>query len=195
MFTVGPYLFSGNELDQYLKARSADALAAAREGADAGKADNKGADIVRSLYDRFHIAETQMHVDKAYFTDERPLNDEECESIGVRGEDRTKYKSISIAVPYSGDEHLFTSLPTIYSAHQPQAELKEGALRLTWFLREEEEFQLENNFKRQIALIERTLEVTQWQAMGCNQDMMEALKLEVLGSAAATGNEAADNKT
>ena len=90
-------------------------------------------------------------------------------------------------MPYSGDSHLFTCQPTVYSAHQPQAEVTEDALHLTWFLAEVEEFQLENNFKRIIALIDRTLEVTQWQAMACNQEMMEALKAEVMSSAQARG--------
>ncbi|MDX1486183.1 MAG: hypothetical protein R3229_17050 [Alphaproteobacteria bacterium] len=180
MFIVGPYLFSGEELDLYLRGRKAEALAAAEdEAAGAG-----GAELVRRLYDRFSIPDTQMHVDKAHFTEERPLNDEECEAIGVADEDRAKYKLISIAVPYSGDAHLFTDQPTIYSAHQPQAEVKDGALHMTWFLAEVEEYQLENNFKRQVALIERTLEVTQWQAMGCNQEIMAELKAALMGAGA-----------
>jgi hypothetical protein len=38
-----------------------------------------------------------------------------------------------------------------------------------------EEFQLENNFRRLVALVERTLEVTQWQAMAYNERLSEAL--------------------
>ena len=182
MFIVGPYLFSGDELELYLKGRTAEALAAARDG----HAEPPG-DRVRALYEQFHIAETQMHVDKACFSGERPLNDEECAAIGVKDEDREKYKSITISVPYSGDSHLFTCLPTIYSANQPQADVKDGALHMTWFLAEVEEAQLENNFKRQIALIERTLEVAQWQAMGCNQEMMAVLKAELMGAADTAG--------
>lgn len=185
MFIVGPYLFTGDELDAYLKDRMAEALRAARaEKADA-EPSRSHADIVRAVYDRFRIPETHMHVDKAFFVDERPLNDEECAAIAVGDEDKAKYKAVTIAVPYSGDSHLFTCQPTIYSANQPQAEVTDEALRMTWFLAEVEEFQLETNFKRTIALIERTLEVTQWQAMGCNQEMMAALKAEVLGGAEA----------
>jgi hypothetical protein len=187
LFIVGPYLFSGDELDGYLKGRAAEAEAAARATPGDKEAGLSGAERVRAIYDRFCIPETQMHVDKAIFTGERPLNDEECEAIGVKDEDKATYKSVSIAVPYSGDEHLFICQPTIYSANQPQAEVKDGALHMTWFLAEVEEYQLENNFKRMIALIERTLEVTQWQAMGCNQDMMEALKAELMGAGAAGG--------
>ena len=187
MFIVGPYLFTGDELDAYLKDRKAEALASARDGMARGGGARPGAEIVRSVYDRFRIPETRMHVDRAHFVEERPLNDEECEAIAVRDEDRATYKAVTIAVPYSGDTHLFTCRPTIYSANQPQAEVRDGALFITWFLAEVEEFQLENNFKRTIALIERTLEVSQWQAMACNQDMMEALKTEVMGRAGAGG--------
>jgi hypothetical protein len=184
VFIVGPYLFTGEELAKYLDARLAEALAAAREGQDGGEG---GADLVRAIYDRFHVPETELLSDNAYFTAERPLNDEECASIGVRDEDKAKYKRIGIVVPYSGDEHLLTYQPTIYSAHQPQAEVKDGALHMVWFLNEVEEYQLENNFKRQIALIDRTLEVTQWQAMGYNQQMMATLKAELMGEADASG--------
>ncbi len=193
MFIVGPYLFSGDELDIYLKGRKAEAVAASRGADDGGEGGAEApGDRVRALYERFHIAETQMHVDKAHFTGERPLDDEECAAIAVKEEDRQKFKAITITVPYSGDAHLFTCQPTVYSANQPQAEIKDGALHMTWFLAEVEESQLENIFKRQIALIERTLEVTQWQAMGCNQEIMAALKAELLGAADSGGDGAAD---
>ncbi len=188
MFIVGPYLFSGDELDSYLKGRQAEAVAAAWVADDGGDgAPDSPGDRVLALYDRFHIADTKMHVDKAHFTAERPLIDEESAAIAVKDQDKGKYKAITIAVPYSGDDHLFTCRPTVTSANQPQAEIKDGALHMTWFLAEVEEFQLEANFKRQIALIERTLEVTQWQAMGCNQEMMAALKAELTGAADAGG--------
>lgn len=186
MYIVGPYLFTGDELDGYLKNRKAEALEAARAERETHQ-DRSGAEIVRAVYDRFSIPDTNMHVDRATFVEERPLNDEECEAIAVADEDKANYKRITIAIPYSGDPHLFTGKPAVYSANQPQAEVKDDALYLTWFLAEVEEFQLENNFKRMIALIERTLEITQWQAMGCNQEMMEALKAEVMGSAEAGG--------
>jgi len=184
VYIVGPYLFTGDELDGYLKGRQAAALEAARREKEEAN-DRAGADIVRAVFDRFSVPNTGMHIDKAFFVGERPLNDEECDAIAVRDEDKETYKAVTIAVPYSGDSHLFTCTPTIYSANQPQAEVKDGALYMTWFLAEVEEFQLENNFKRTIALIERTLEVTQWQAMACNQEMMEALKAEVMGGTQA----------
>jgi len=193
LFIVGPYLFSGDELEPYLKDRKAEAVAAARGAAGSGDAAAEApGDRIRALYERFHIAETQMHIDQACFNGEHPLNDEECEAIAVKDEERGKYKSISITIPYSGDSHLFCCRPAVYSANQPQAEVKDGALHMTWFLAEVEEAQLENNFKRQIALIERTLEVAQWQAMGCNQEMMAALKGELIGAADAVGDGAAD---
>ena len=190
MYLVGPYLFSGDELDAYLQARKAEALSAARAARKSGDSKSSGAELVGEIFDRFRIPETGMHPEKAYFTGDRPLDDEECESIGVREEDREGYKSVGIVVPYSGDEHLFVCRPTIYSAHQPQAEVKDGCLHMQWFLNEVEESQLENNFKRQIALIDRTLEVSQWQAMGCNQEMMDALKQEILGASRPAAGEA-----
>jgi len=197
LFIVGPYLFSGDELELYLKDRQAEALAAARTADTGGSGSGNDAakdpgDCVRALYERFHIPETRMHIDQACFSGERPLKDEECEAIAVKDEDRDTYKATSITIPYSGDEHLFTCQPTVYSANQPQAEVKDGVLHMTWFLAEVEESQLENNFKRQIALIERTLEVTQWQAMGCNQAMMSALKAEFMDVVDAADDGVAD---
>lgn len=196
MFTVGPYLFSGEELEKQLTVRKAEALAAARKVATGNETGNEtgkktgdetgGGDRsarVRELYDRFKIADTSMHVDRAFFADERSLTDEEAEAIAVPAGDRDSFKAVTIAVPYTGDPRLFTATPTIYSAHQPQAEVGDDALRFTWFLNEVEEFQLENNFKRTIALVERTLEVTQWQAMDFNQTLMADLKAELLAPA------------
>ena len=178
MFIVGPYLFSGEELEGWLKARHEEALEASRD--DDGEA-RSGADQVRAIFEQFQVPETELHPEGAVFAEERPLNDEECAAIGVRDEDKDHFKAITIAVPYTGDEHLLTCRPTIYSAHQPQAEVTDDEVRITWFLSEAEEFQLENNFKRIIALIDRTLEVTQWQAMGFNQELMEALKSALMG--------------
>lgn len=166
MFTVGPYLFSGEVLAEALSAQREEARTAARDGAE----------DIKALFDRFRVADTKMHVDRAYFAEERPLTDEEAEAIAVPEADRATYKAITIAVPYSGDPRLFTHTPTIYSAHQPQAEVGDGLLRFTWFLGEAEEFQLENNFKRTISLVERTLEVTQWQAMDHNESLMAMLR-------------------
>lgn len=176
MFMVGPYLFSGDSLDGYLAARRADAVEAVTARVPAGASVAARDAAIAEVHAQFRIPVTNMHVDQAYFTAERPLTDEEREAIGVAVEDAGKFKAISIAIPYSGDEHLFTCTPAIYSAHQPQAEVRDGTLHVTYFLNEVEEFQLENNFKRQIALIERTLEVTQWQAMTYNEQLADALR-------------------
>ncbi|MBT3793463.1 MAG: hypothetical protein HN658_04730 [Rhodospirillales bacterium] len=183
MYVVGAYLFSGEELDIYLKAQKRAALdvaARAKDGKDEEFSSLDPADQVRAIYDRFAIPDTSMHVDKAAFVDERPLTIEECDAIKAPEEDRAKHKAITIAIPYSGDIHLLVDRPTIYSAHQPQADIRDGVMNLIWFMNEVEEPQLENNFKRQIALIERTLEVTQWQSMGANQEMMAELKAVLL---------------
>jgi hypothetical protein len=175
MFLVGPYLFSGDALDLYLADRFEEAVNTAR-AVPAKELQAKGRNtVMRELHAKFAIPVTNLHVDEAFFTNERPLTAEEGESIGAPAEDLPKFKSLSISIPYSGDEHLFTCTPTIYSAHQPQAEVKDGKLNVVYFLNEVEEYQLENNFKRLVALIERTLEVTQWQAMAFNERLAEAL--------------------
>jgi hypothetical protein len=175
MFLIGPYLFSGEILEDYLAARRAEALKAVADIKDTELAARGREAVITDLHRRYSIPVTDMHVDQAHFSGERPMTLEECQSIGARAEDADKFKAITISIPYSGDAHLFTCTPTIYSANQPQADVRDGALHVTYFLSEPEEMQLENNFKRLIALIERTLEVTQWQAMTHNELLMGAL--------------------
>lgn len=175
MYLVGPYLFSGDDLEAYLAARRREALAALAE-IPASDISAKGPDaVLAALHRRFAVAPTSLHEDDAYFGAERELDAEERASIGIKPDDGGTFKAISIVIPFSGDEHLLTCTPTIYSAHQPQAEVKDGKVTVTYFLNAVEEAQLENSFKRLIALIDRTLEVTQWQAMGHNEKLKEAL--------------------
>jgi len=175
VFLVGPQLFSGEELAAHLEARKAEAVAALGALAPGEVAARDRGALLREIHERFAVPATSMRVESAHFTGERPLTADEREAIGVAEADAASFKAVTIAIPYAGDSHLFTCRPAIYSAHQPQAEPRDGALHVTYFLSEAEEFQLEANFKRLIALIERTLEVTQWQAMGYNQDLMDAL--------------------
>jgi len=185
MYLVGSYLFSGEDLAEHLKARHAEALrVAAAVPADEIAAKGRDA-VLRDLYARFAIPVTQMHVDRAAFENERALNADELEAIGVRPEDADSYKAISISIPYTGYKLLFTGTPTVYSANQPQAAVRDDDLLVTYLLSEVEEMQLENNFKRQIALIERTLEVTQWQAMAYNEQLMDALAAALPATAGA----------
>lgn len=184
MFMVGPYLFSGDKLDEYLSGRRAAALEAVKE-LPAEKLADSPRDALVEVHKRYSIPVTNLHADTAHFTGERQLTGEECEAIGASPDDAEKFKAISIAIPFTGDEHLFTCTPAIYSAHQPQAEVKDGELHVTYFLSETEEFQLEQNFKRNIALIERTLEVTQWQAMTHNEQLMDALNEAISARAGA----------
>lgn len=175
MFLVGPYLFSGDPLHLYLADRFEEAVNTARAVSDKELKAKDRNTLVRELHARFAVPHTELHPERAYFGEERKLTAEELEAIGVKPEDAHKFKCVTIVIPFSGDEHLFTGTPTIYSAHQPQAEVKDGTLTVVYFLNEAEEFQLENNFKRLIALIDRTLEVTQWQAMAYNERLFEAL--------------------
>lgn len=185
MYLVGSYLFSGDDLAEHLSARRSEAVqAAAAITSDDITAKGRDA-VLRDLHARFVIPVTQMHVDRAAFENERPLSDDEREAIGVKPEDAHTYKAISISIPYSGYAMLFTGTPTVYSANQPQAEVRTDDLLVTYLLGEIEEMQLENNFKRQIALIERTLEVTQWQAMAFNEQLMDVLAGSLPASAGA----------
>ncbi|MFM2129419.1 MAG: hypothetical protein RL477_965 [Pseudomonadota bacterium] len=179
MYLVGPYLFSGAELEVWLARRRAAALDELA-GISAEQLGSKGADaVLRELRGRYGVAHTALHSDDAFFAGERELTAEERASINVSADDTTRYKALSIVIPFSGDEHLLTCTPSIYSAHQPQAEVKDGKITVTYFLSEIEEAQLENSFQRLIALIDRTLEVTQWQALGHNEKLGEALHGEI----------------
>lgn len=175
MFLVGAYLFSGDNLEAYLGGRRDAALKALSEiSPDDIRAKGRNA-VLRDLRDRFAVPQTTLHVDDAYFQAERALKPDELEAIGARPEDSEKFKALSIVIPFSGDEHLLTCTPNIYSANQPQADVADGKVTVTYFINEVEEMQLENNFKRLVALVERTLEVTQWQAMGHNEKLTDAL--------------------
>lgn len=175
MYLIGPYLFSGDDLNACLEGRRAEALRALAEIPREEIAARGPDSILQSLCERFSVAHTALRTDEAFFAGERSLTEEEREAIGVAAPDAGRYKALSIVIPFTGDERLLICTPSIYSAHQPQAEVRDGRLTVTYLLNEAEEMQLENNFKRLIALIERTLEVTQWQAMGHNEKLAEAL--------------------
>ncbi len=131
-------------------------------------------ELLTSLLARFRMADPGLSLDKSYFVAERRLGPgdlEEFEAANLPAGDITKFKAITIAIPIKGDAALFEGRPSIYNMHQPQADIVDGELHICFLLAEVEEWHLEQNFKQHIGLIERQLEVTQWQVMGFNADL------------------------
>ena len=179
MYIAGNYLFSGTDLDEIFEARRQEMRQAieAMGPEEARQADDD------ELLARFRLADPGMRLDKSYFVAERrlgPGDSEEFEAANLAPEDIAKYKAITIAIPIEGDASLFEGRPSIYNMHQPQADIVDGELHICFLLAEAEEWHLEQNFKQHIGLIERQLEVTQWQVMGFNAklagDIQAALK-------------------
>ena len=179
MYIAGNYLFSGTDLDEIFEARRQEMRQAieAMGPEEARQADDD------ELLARFRLADPGMRLDKSYFVAGRrlgPGDSEEFEAANLAAEDITKYKAITIAIPIEGDASLFEGRPSIYNMHQPQADIVDGELHICFLLTEFEEQNLEQNFKQHSGLIERQLEVTQWQVMGFNAklagDIQAALK-------------------
>ena len=176
MYIAGDYLFSGSDLDEIFEARKG----AVREAIAALDVDQVGeadeAKLVDSFVSRFQFPTPRMHWDKSYFFEERALepgDSEAAESSDAPVENAAGTKAITIAVPFEGDAQLFQCRPAICSVHQPQADIVDRELRICFIVTEAEEWHLQHKFEQQIALIERQLEVTQWQVMGFNAELPE----------------------
>ncbi len=171
MFTTGAYLFSGQDLNEVFQARHRQInQAIAALDADALTAGNS--ELAQSLVTRFTIAEPGMAIDKSYFLDERALDPAEAMEANPSSE-ALPMKAVTIAIPITGDETMFQCRPAMYSIHQPQAECADHELRIRFLLTEAEEQHLEHSFQQQLALIERQLEVIQWQIKGFNSELPE----------------------
>lgn len=170
MYIAGNYLFSGRDLDEIFEARRQEM----RQAIEAmGPEEVREADG-DELLARFRMADPGMRLDKSYFVNERrlgPGDTEEFEAANLPAGDIAKFKAITIAIPIKGDASLFEGRPSIYNMNQPQADIVDGELHICFLLAEVEEGHLEQNFKQHIGLIERQLEVTQWQVMGFNADL------------------------
>lgn len=171
MFTTGAYLFSGQDLNEVFQFRHRQ-INQAIEALDADALKAGGSDLAQSLVTRFAIAEPGMAIDKSYFLDERALNPAEVMEANPSGE-APPMKAVTIAIPITGDETMFQCRPAMYSVHQPQAECADHELRICFFITEVEEQHLEHSFQQQLALIERQLEVIQWQIKGFNSELPE----------------------
>lgn len=176
MYIAGDYLFSGSDLDEIFEARKG----AVREAITALDAqavrEADEAELVDALVSRFRFPDPRMHWDKSYFFEERELapgEEEAAESSDRPIENAAGMKAITIAVPFEGDAVLFQCRPAIRGVHQPQADVVDRELRICFIVTEAEEWHLQHKFEQQIALVERQLEVTQWQVMGFNAELPE----------------------
>ncbi len=170
MYIAGNYLFSGTDLDEIFEARRQE-MRQAIEAMDAEEVLEADGD---ELLTRFRIADPGLSLDKSYFVYERrlgPGDADEFEAANLPAGAITKFKAITIDIPIKGDASLFEGRPSIYNMNQPQADIVDGELHICFLLSEVEESHLEQNFKQHIGLIERQLEVTQWQVMGFNADL------------------------
>ncbi len=170
MYIAGNYLFSGTDLDEIFEARRQEMRQAIEAMApeEACQADGN------ELLARFRLADPGMRLDKSYFVNERrlgPGDREEFEAADLPAGDIAEYKAITIAIPIKGDASLFEGRPSIYNMHQPQADIVDEELHICFLLTEFEESHLEQNFQQHISLIERQLEVTQWQVKGFNDKL------------------------
>lgn len=177
MFIAGEYLFSGQDLNEVFQARHRQVREAV-DALDSGafKAGD-GTGLAQSLVTRFSIDEPGMKIDKSYFLDERALDPTEVMETDPSNPDPSSesvaMKAVTIAIPITGDESMFQCRPAMYSVHQPQAEIADHELRICFLITEFEEQLLEQRFEQQLALIERQLEVTQWQIKGFNSELPE----------------------
>jgi hypothetical protein len=83
----------------------------------------------------------------------------------------TMLNSVTIAIPFQGPPELLTMRPNVFSAHQPEGEIRGQELLVSFVAPLVREDFIEYRFQQHIALIERTLEVTQWQAMDFNTEL------------------------
>ena len=174
MYIAGNYLFSGTDLDEIFEARRQEMRQAIEAMGPEEVREADGDELLARLLARFRLADPGMRLDKSYFVDERrlgPGDTEEFEAANLAAGDIAKYKAITIAIPIKGDASLFDGRPSIYNIHQPQADIVDEELHICFLLTEFEESHLEQNFKQHIGLIERQLEVTQWQVMGFNAEL------------------------
>ena len=170
MYIAGNYLFSGTDLDEIFEARRQEMRQAIEAMGPEEVLEADGDELLA----RFRMNDPGMRLDKSYFVDERrlgPGDSEEFEAADLPAGDITKYKAITIAIPIKGDASLFEGRPSIYNMHQPQADIVDEELHICFLLTEFEESHLEQNFQQHISLIERQLEVTQWQVMGFNAEL------------------------
>lgn len=195
MYLSGGQLFSGPDLKTFLAERLAALDQVIGELGPADFAAARWATLATGLFARFRIADTQLLADQSYFVDEHDMTLAEAglPSEGLPADGGQAYppdailKSVTIAIPFQGDPVLLTHRPAVFSAHQPEATVVGQELHVGFIAAAEEEWMIEHRFQQHIALIERTLEVTQWQAMDFNAKLADHIHAKLKARQAAVG--------
>lgn len=193
MYLAGGQLFSGADLKTFLTERLAEAEAAIRALGPRDFAAQSEAALESSLAARFRMPDAQLLAEDSYFVAEREMTVAEAglPTEGLPSEGGQPYppdailKSVTIAIPFRGHPALFTHRPNVFSAHQPEANLVGQELHVGFIVAPEEEWMIEQRFQQHIALIERTLEVTQWQAMDFNAQLPGHIRAKLRARKAA----------
>jgi hypothetical protein len=195
MYLAGGQLFSGPDLKTFLADRlnALDAAVMALGAADF--AAQSEAALESALASRFRVPDAHLRAEDSYFVGEREMTVAEAglPVEGLPSEGGQPYppdamlKSVTIAIPFQGHPALFTHRPNVFSAHQPEATLVGQELHIGFIVAPEEEWMIQHRFQQHIALIERTLEVTQWQAMDFNAELPGQIRARLRARKAAVG--------
>ncbi len=185
MYLAGEQLFNDGDLKDWLDARLQEAVGYI----DSFTAENFAAysdmALESAVMSRYRVPDVLLLVDKAYFVEESELTVAEA-NLPLEGQPvggnplplDTKLKSITIAIPFQGPHQLLTMRPNVFSVHQAEGEVRGQEVIVNFVVAAVREDFVEHRFQQHIALIERTLEVTQWQAMDFNTEL--PLKLRPL---------------
>jgi hypothetical protein len=179
MYLAGEQLFNDGDLKDWLDARLKEAFAYV----DGFTAENYAAysdmALESAVMSRYRVPETHLFVDQAYFVEEHeltvaeanlPMEGQPTEGANPLAPD-TKLKSVTIAIPFQGPSQLLAMRPNVFSVHQAEGEIRGQEIWVNFVAAAVREDAIEYRFQQHIALIERTLEVTQWQAMDFNTDL------------------------
>lgn len=185
MYLAGEQLFNDGDLKDWLDARLKEAFAYVESFTAENFAAYSDMALESAVMSRYRVPETHLFVDQAYFVEEGELTVAEA-NLPLEGQPvggnplppDTVLKSITIAIPFQGPHQLLTLRPNVFSAHQAEGEVKGQELLVNFVVPKVREDFVEHRFQQHIALIERTLEVTQWQAMDFNTEL--PLKLRPL---------------
>lgn len=195
MYLAGGQLFSGPNLKTFLADRLKEAEAAIAALSAEDFAARSEAALESVLMSRFRMPESHLLAEESYFADERELTVAEANlpTEGLPSEGGAPYppdamlKSVTIAIPFRGHPALFTHRPNVFSAHQPEADVVGQELHVGFIVAPEEEWMIQHRFQQHIALIERTLEVTQWQAMDFNSELLGHIRAALRARKTALG--------
>jgi hypothetical protein len=178
MYLAGEQLFNDGDLKDWLDARLNEAIAYAEGFTAENFAAYSDMALESAVISRYRVPEVLLMVDKAYFIEESELTVAEA-NLPLEGQPvggnplapDTKLKSITIAIPFQGPHQLLSMRPNVFSVHQAEGEIRGQEVVVNFVVPIVREDFVEHRFQQHIALIERTLEVTQWQAMDFNTEL------------------------